>query len=211
MRPSRGCAAVLAISAFGLACSRAGSSDIAVQQSSSTTPASAPKNAAVRLDCAAWPRESAELERLLLALTAATRAHGGACPGSSDPGPRRTAAPPVLTLSPTLQCAARLNSADMAATGVFAHRNLAGEGPAERARRAGYRGTRVLENLAWGQSTAEQVVNAWLSSPEHCVALFSESSVEVGAGFALGAADKPFWTLLLGAGDREQSNQSAAQ
>jgi len=87
----------------------------------------------------------------------------------------------------------------MAKTGHFAHFNLEGDGPGARARRAGYTG-RVLENLAWGQESERGVLDAWLASPAHCRALATGGQTEIGVGLSLGAAGKPFWTLLLGSG-----------
>jgi uncharacterized protein YkwD len=53
--------------------------------------------------------------------------------------------------------------------------------PARRATRAGYSWASVAENVAGGQTTAEEVVKTWLASPGHCANLmnprYSESGV----------------------------------
>jgi len=53
--------------------------------------------------------------------------------------------------------------------------------PAGRVTQAGYSWASVAENVAAGQTTAEEVVNTWLASPGHCANLmdprYSESGV----------------------------------
>lgn len=141
-----------------------------------------------------------ELERELVERVNQLRKTGGRCSDALGEKAKETThqAVPPLVASPRLACAARLNSEDMARTGHFAHRNLAHLGPEARSRQAGYSGKAVLENLAWGQVTASAVTAAWLGSREHCQALFSPESNEVGVGVTVGPRDKRFWTLLLG-------------
>jgi uncharacterized protein YkwD len=151
-------------------------------------------------DCDQPAPGAASRELQMLELVNELRERGTGCdPASASENsgherPRLT----KLELSADLSCAARRNSHEMARTGVFAHRDVTGAGPHARSAQAGFKGSIVLENLAWGQPDPQAVLTAWLASPGHCRALFSSAVQQAGVGLALGAAQKPFWTLLLG-------------
>jgi uncharacterized protein YkwD len=84
----------------------------------------------------------------------------------------------------------------MAARNYFSHESPEGEGPSDRAAAAGYDGYRA-ENIATGQSTADEVVAAWMNSPGHRRNILDCQSVAVG----LGVADSPrglYWTQMFG-------------
>jgi uncharacterized protein YkwD len=99
-----------------------------------------------------------------------------------------------LRSRPSLADAARDHSRDMVERRYFAHDSPDGEGPADRARRAGYMrhadSWRIGEVLAWsrGQTlTAAAVVELWLGSPSHRRILLSRRYRDVGAGPVDGA------------------------
>jgi uncharacterized protein YkwD len=50
-----------------------------------------------------------------------------------------------------------------------------------RAQALGYTGDYVGENIAEGYSSVEQVVNAWINSPDHCQAMMDTLYKEIGA------------------------------
>lgn len=80
-----------------------------------------------------------------------------------------------------LEDAARAHARDIAAHSLLGHEGSDESMPAERATRAGYSWASVAENVAGGQTTAEEVVDTWLASPGHCANLmdprYSESGV----------------------------------
>jgi uncharacterized protein YkwD len=99
-----------------------------------------------------------------------------------------------LRIRPALADAARGHSADMVERRFFAHEAPDGDGPGDRARRAGYMdgadSWRVGEILLWTRGeplTAERAVELWLGSPSHRRILLSRRYREVGAGPATGA------------------------
>jgi uncharacterized protein YkwD len=90
--------------------------------------------------------------------------------------------------------AAEGHSDDMVGRRYFAHESPEGEGPADRARRAGYMrqadSWRIGEVLAWSRGerlTAAGAVELWLGSPPHRRILLSRRYRDVGAGPVGGA------------------------
>lgn len=95
---------------------------------------------------------------------------------------------------PSLAAAARAHAADMVARGYFAHTDPDGDGPAQRARRAGYldgaRSWRLGEVLLWSRGaplTAAAAVGMWLDSGKHRRVLLSPRYRDIGPGIAPGA------------------------
>jgi uncharacterized protein YkwD len=117
---------------------------------------------------------------------------------------------------PSLADAARGHSRDMVDRRYFAHDSPDGEGPGDRARRAGYvrhaDSWRVGEVLAWSRGeelTAAAVVDLWLGSPSHRRILLSSRFRDVGAGPVAGApvgnpAVEPATTITVVFGHRAQ-------
>jgi uncharacterized protein YkwD len=126
------------------------------------------------------PGKTPALASRALKLVNDARAHGTRC-GAHDFAP----APPV-TLSGTLAGVAFGHAADMAEHGYFEHEDLAGHTPADRVRAVGYRERLVGENIAYGPITVEEVVRAWLDSPDHCENIMDPRFAEMGIAFATG-------------------------
>jgi uncharacterized protein YkwD len=103
-----------------------------------------------------------------------------------------------LRASAALSCSARLHSEDMALRGYFSHRNPDGQEPQARARAAGFRSA-ASENIAWGQATPEEVVAAWLRSPDHCKTMLDPRWSLTGAAHRRTEAGRTFWTQAFGA------------
>jgi uncharacterized protein YkwD len=108
---------------------------------------------------------------------------------------------PPLTLSPVLTAAAAVHSLDMAKRGEASHRGSDGSDSGERITRAGYAWRGSGENVAAGQRTAEEVVEAWLDSPGHCATLMEPKFTETGIAFALAPGKNPdvYWTQVFAA------------
>lgn len=86
------------------------------------------------------------------------------------------------------------HSRDMVRRSYFAHDSRSGATFVDRIKRAGYkrgpRGSVLGENLAWGgglESTARQIVDAWMQSPPHRANILRARFQEIGIGIALGA------------------------
>lgn len=131
----------------------------------------------------------------LLAQVNAARAKPRLC------GRQRFAAARPLTWNAALGAAAQRHSRAMANENFFAHRDLDGDLPADRARDAGYRGRQIGENIAAGQGSASKAMAGWLASPGHCANLMNPMFTQVGAAVAENSRsdDGVYWTMLFGA------------
>lgn len=83
-----------------------------------------------------------------------------------------------------LALAAQLHAEDMVAQGYFDRVSLDGRSFADRAREAGYDASPRGENIASGQRTPEQVMDAWMHSDGHRMNILSTGSNEIGVGLA---------------------------
>jgi uncharacterized protein YkwD len=109
-------------------------------------------------------------------------------------------------LAPLWENAALTNAAEgyaayMASADFFSHTGPDGSTVASRAAAAGYVGwTWLGENIAAGQSTPEQVFQAWMNSPSHRTNMLSPSAREIGIGhgYGAGARYRHYWTMSLG-------------
>jgi uncharacterized protein YkwD len=99
-----------------------------------------------------------------------------------------------LTWNDILASAALSHSDDMNATGQFSHNSSDGTSFSDRITAAGYIWSTVGENIAWGQTTEQQVFSAWIQSEGHCKNIMNGSFKEMGAARA-----GTYWTQDFGA------------
>jgi len=128
-----------------------------------------------------------EIERAVVELTNALRAEHGLAP---------------LAVDMALSQAAESHSRDMADNEVFGHRGSDGEGVGARVRAAGYDWAAVGENIAAGQDTPAEVVNAWFASPGHRANILSDDFTAIGVGFVAdtdGDGYGEYWTQVFAA------------
>jgi uncharacterized protein YkwD len=124
-------------------------------------------------------KDSSQVSREVLQLVNQARASPRRC------GRKAFKTAPPLTLSPTLERAARAHAADMARHSLFEHRGSDGALPADRVTRAGYRWRTVAENIAAGARDAQTVVQGWLESPGHCANIMAPQYSEMGVAYAV--------------------------
>jgi uncharacterized protein YkwD len=70
--------------------------------------------------------------------------------------------------------------------------------PSDRIGACGYSGHRWGENIASGYGTAQNVMNAWLSSPEHRANIDNGSYRALGVGVVRAANGTLYWTQDFG-------------
>jgi uncharacterized protein YkwD len=130
-----------------------------------------------------------------LELVNEVRARGTRC------GEHSFAPAPPLQLSGTLAGVASGHALDMAEHNYFEHEDLTGHTPADRVRAVGYREKLVGENIAYGPTSTEEVVQGWLASPGHCENIMDPRFAEMGIADAAGQGARRglFWVQLLAA------------
>ena len=112
-----------------------------------------------------------------------------------------------LVANAELAEAAQSHSEAMAKRDFFAHTDLNGKEPWDRAQAAGYDYSAIAENIAAGQRTPEQVVNGWINSPGHRRNLLNPTYTDLGVGYFKLENDtgsvnyNTYWTQLFGSGD----------
>lgn len=116
---------------------------------------------------------------------------------------RKKAGLKALRLNPLLHKAAQGHAENMLARGYFAHESPSGTTVRERSRNAGYDWAAIGENIAFGQTSVEEVVETWMDSPGHRKNILSRSFTEMGVGLALGRGPdgkhQVLWVQNLGA------------
>lgn len=110
-----------------------------------------------------------------------------------------------VTLNPQLSSAAQSHSQNMALQDYFEHTSPTGSTPGQRATAAGYRWSRVAENIGAGYTSAESVVQGWINSPGHRANLLDARVREIGVGYFFLANDtgsenwNHYWTQVFAA------------
>ncbi len=89
-----------------------------------------------------------------------------------------------LQSNTSLTSAAQAKAKDMVRRGYWSHTTPEGSDPWEFITNAGYSYSTAGENLAYGFTNSENIVNAWLSSPSHRDNVLSSEYTEVGIGTA---------------------------
>jgi len=128
------------------------------------------------------PDDAALLDSVLNRLNE-IRANGGRCGGSEF------APSPPLERSPVLDEAARMHAEDMANNSFLAHTGSDGSNPGDRVTSAGYDWRVVAENVASGQTSADDIAATWLESAGHCANLMDAKYSETGIAYALNPGD----------------------
>lgn len=100
-----------------------------------------------------------------------------------------------LTLNADLGKAAQAHSDDMAAHQNMSHTGSDGSSPGDRITSAGYSWSSYGENVAYGYSTPEQVMAAWMASPGHKANILNCGFQEIGVGLA---EPGDYWTQDFG-------------
>jgi uncharacterized protein YkwD len=102
-----------------------------------------------------------------------------------------------------LEQAAQLHAQDMAAQSLLGHEGSDGSTPARRATQAGYSWDSVAENVAGGQTTADEVVGTWIASSGHCANLMNPRYSETGIarGIDPNSEHVIYWVQVFAAPD----------
>ena len=132
------------------------------------------------LTAAAYQYQGAEIE--LISLINRERAACGA---------------PPLTINWEVARLARYKSEEMRKHRLFGHESLVYGNPAQILDRFHVPYSIVGANIAKGQETAYDVINAWRSSPGHHANLIFQGFTSAGIGLSWDEYGIPYWTLIL--------------
>ncbi|ONI90675.1 hypothetical protein ALI22I_11160 [Saccharothrix sp. ALI-22-I] len=114
-------------------------------------------------------------------------------------GERTAVGCPALAPNPRLASAAKRHNDEMARSGNFSHTGVDGSTPAQRLTEAGYHYRMMAENIAAGQTSAAEVVRAWMNSSSHRTNIVNCELRDLGVAYAVDRNNKPYWTQDFGA------------
>ncbi|WP_163583253.1 CAP domain-containing protein [Gracilibacillus saliphilus] len=90
---------------------------------------------------------------------------------------------PALEIDAELSKVAKQKSEDMATNGYFSHNSPTYGSPFDMIQQAGIDYRTAGENIAKGQQTPEEVVNAWMNSEGHRANILNENFTHIGVGY----------------------------
>lgn len=102
-----------------------------------------------------------------------------------------------LTFDSSISNVARTKSKDMADNNYFAHQSPTYGSAGDMLRQSGINWSAWGENIASGQNTPEEVVNAWMNSPSHRENILSPNFSKIGVGYVVSANGTPYWTQMF--------------
>ena len=104
---------------------------------------------------------------------------------------------PPLVAEPKLTAAATDHAKEMAKLGKMTHDGADGSTASQRVERAGYVFRTTGENVAYGQKTVEEVMDAWMNSPGHKKNILGDFT-QIGVGVAPAADGTLYWCVDFG-------------
>ncbi|EZP77917.1 hypothetical protein H839_04244 [Parageobacillus genomosp. 1] len=104
---------------------------------------------------------------------------------------------PPLKIDWQLARVARYKSADMRDKNYFQHNSPTYGSPFTMMRNFGIQYRTAGENIAAGQRTPQEVVNAWMNSPGHRANILNKNFTHIGVGYAKGGSYGHYWTQMF--------------
>ncbi|SHH01386.1 SafA/ExsA family spore coat assembly protein [Tepidibacter thalassicus] len=104
---------------------------------------------------------------------------------------------PLLSHNWELSRVARYKSQDMIDKNYFSHISPTYKSPFEMMRNFGIKFSYAGENIAYGQRTAQEVMNSWMNSPGHRKNILSPNYTQIGVGLAIKSNGTKYWTQMF--------------
>lgn len=145
-------------------------------------PTAAPTVTPTAKPTAAPSTTEAAMEKEVLALVNKVRAENGLS---------------ALTWADDLANVARAHSRDMINRNFFSHTNPDGLSPFDRLKNSGISYKTAAENIAYGQKTAEAVMNSWMNSSGHRANILNKNVKEIGIGAVKNSSGTIYWTQVF--------------
>lgn len=92
---------------------------------------------------------------------------------------------------------ARAHSADMINRGFFSHTPPDGLSPFDRLKNNGISYRTASENIAYGQKTAQAVMDSWMNSSGHRANILNANVKEMGVGAVKNSSGTVYWTQMF--------------
>ncbi len=92
---------------------------------------------------------------------------------------------------------ARYKSQDMINKKYFAHESPTYGSPFKMMESFGIKFSAAAENIAYGQQTPQEVMNAWMNSAGHKSNILGPSFLEIGVGAAKDSQGRVYWTQMF--------------
>jgi uncharacterized YkwD family protein/spore coat assembly protein SafA len=92
---------------------------------------------------------------------------------------------------------ARFKSEDMRDRNYFSHQSPTYGSPFDMMRQFGISYRTAGENIAAGQRSPQEVVNAWMNSPGHRANIMNANFTKIGVGLAKGGSYGYYWTQMF--------------
>jgi uncharacterized YkwD family protein len=89
---------------------------------------------------------------------------------------------------------AREKSRDMSVNRYFSHTSPTYGSPFDMMKQFGVSYSRAAENIAYGYSTPEAVMNGWMNSPGHRANILNGALTQIGVGYY---APGHYWTQMF--------------
>ncbi|NLI92092.1 MAG: hypothetical protein GX434_07720 [Peptococcaceae bacterium] len=102
-----------------------------------------------------------------------------------------------LTQNEVLSRLARLKSQDMADKGYFDHQSPTYGSPFDMMKSFGIIYSYAGENIAYGQPTAQMVMQGWMNSSGHQANILKPEFTEIGVGIAKDSSGRLYWTQMF--------------
>ena len=102
-----------------------------------------------------------------------------------------------LKLNWELSRVARYKSQDMIDKNYFSHTSPTYGSPFTMMKNFGISYRAAGENIAAGQKTPQEVMNAWMNSEGHRKNILSSQYTEIGVGYAKGGTNGHYWTQMF--------------
>jgi uncharacterized protein YkwD len=156
---------------------------------------------ATALGLLCWPGVVAgpRAEAAAGAAAAAPAARASALVDLANEARSRAGLPPLRTNSQLMR-AAQTQAEQSASLGKIAH-VLPGARyprPEDRLDASGYPWRAFAENMAMGQRSMSEAIEAWMKSPGHRKNLLSATYTELGTGYATDAKGRPYYVQVFG-------------
>ncbi|WP_458415299.1 SafA/ExsA family spore coat assembly protein [Schinkia sp. CFF1] len=104
---------------------------------------------------------------------------------------------PALKANWELSRVARFKATDMRDKNYFSHTSPTYGSPFTMMKNFGISYSAAAENIAAGQATPQEVVNAWMNSPGHRQNILDSRMTQIGVGYAKGGSYRHYWSQMF--------------